>query len=166
MNTIATDNPASQSGIESRIVREGYGPGAWHGADLKASLDDVTHALAYWRPAAERHCIAEVALHHAYTVRNVRAKLSGQPAEPFVMAGDDWFTLDDETTLSWTQVLSTVASQQASLDRLVADIEAGSVTSPLPADERFDLVLGITCHAVYHAGQIQLVKRLHEGAPA
>jgi hypothetical protein len=23
-----------------------------------------------------------------------------------------------------------------------------------------DLVLGITCHAVYHAGQIQLVKRL------
>jgi hypothetical protein len=22
-------------------------------------------------------------------------------------------------------------------------------------------VLGITCHAVYHAGQVQLIKRLH-----
>ena len=26
--------------------------------------------------------------------------------------------------------------------------------------EAFDLVLGITCHAVYHAGQVQLIKRL------
>ena len=24
-----------------RILREGYGPGAWHGADLKAALADV-----------------------------------------------------------------------------------------------------------------------------
>jgi len=30
----------------------------------------------------------------------------------------------------------------------------------LPERERFDLVLGITCHAIYHAGQIQLVKAL------
>jgi hypothetical protein len=28
---------------------------------------------------------------------------------------------------------------------------------------RFDLVLGITGHAIYHAGQIQLIKRLREG---
>jgi len=27
--------------------------------------------------------------------------------------------------------------------------------------ERFDLALGVTCHAVYHAGQIQLIKVLH-----
>jgi hypothetical protein len=31
--------------------------------------------------------------------------------------------------------------------------------SPL-AERAVDLVLGITCHAVYHAGQIQLIKRL------
>jgi hypothetical protein len=33
----------------------------------------------------------------------------------------------------------------------------------MTAEERFALVLGITCHAVYHAGQIQLIKRLHQG---
>jgi hypothetical protein len=26
--------------------------------------------------------------------------------------------------------------------------------------ERFHLVLGITCHAIYHAGQIPLIKRI------
>jgi hypothetical protein len=33
-------------------------------------------------------------------------------------------------------------------------------TSALADAERFNLVLGITCHAIYHAGQIQLIKRL------
>ena len=37
-------------------------------------------------------------------------------------------------------------------------------TSPGPRaagePEPFDLVLGITCHAIYHAGQVQLIKRL------
>jgi len=27
--------------------------------------------------------------------------------------------------------------------------------------DRFDLVLGVTCHAVYHAGQVQLIKVLN-----
>lgn len=28
--------------------------------------------------------------------------------------------------------------------------------------ERFELTLGITCHAIYHAGQIQRLKKLAE----
>ena len=53
------------AGLESRVLQEGYGPGAWHGADLRAALTDVTPALAFWRPAPGRHNIAEIALHHA-----------------------------------------------------------------------------------------------------
>jgi hypothetical protein len=36
----------------------------------------------------------------------------------------------------------------------------GRVSSPLAEGEQLELVLGITCHAVYHAGQVQLIKRL------
>ena len=39
----------------------------------------------------------------------------------------------------------------------------GVVKSPLAETERFNLILGITCHAIYHAGQVQLIKRLHAG---
>ena len=42
----------------------------------------------------------------------------------------------------------------------IADIRVGRAQSSLTDAERFDLVLGITCHAVYHAGQVQLIKRL------
>lgn len=155
----STRDDIVQSGAGSRILREGFGPGAWHGADLKAALADVTPALAFWRPAAERHNIAEIALHHAWVVRSVRSKLSGRPAEPFVLEGDDWFELPGDKGLSWPAVVAAVETEQQRLAELVGAIEAGA-SSPMPGTERFDLVLGVTCHAVYHAGQVQLIKRL------
>ena len=159
MSTTAQDSTIPH-GLDTRLLKEGYGPGAWHGPDLKAALADIPPAVAFWRPAADRHNIAEIALHHAYCVRNVRAKISGVPAEPFVLDGDDWFPVSGADALSWPAIQSTVESEQHKLSALVADIEAGRQKSPLTLIEQFDVVLGIACHAIYHAGQIQLIKRL------
>lgn len=143
----------------ARIAREGYGPGAWHGPDLKAALGDVTPQQAFRRPAPGRHNIAEIALHHAYFVRSVRGQLTGTDPEPFALEGDEWFEIEDESRLTWPQIQSVVESQQRQLADAIADL--GSNRARPAADvEPFDLVLGITCHAVYHAGQVQLVKKL------
>jgi hypothetical protein len=163
MNTTATDRTTTSTEFESRILREGYGPGAWHGADLKAALADVTPALAFRRPASGRHNIAEVALHHAYCTRAVIGQLSGAAVEPFVLEGEDWFDLPDETKLAWSKIQAIVESEQSRLASTVAEIEAGKRPSPISDTERFNLVLGITCHAVYHAGQVQLIKKLAGG---
>jgi len=136
-----------------RVLNEGYGPGAWHGADLKASLDAVTADTAFWRPGPERHNIAEIVLHHAYTVRSVRGKLTGQTPQPFALEGDDWFEAANGGTLSWPQIRAVLDDQQDALAAAVADRSEND-------GETFDLVLGITCHAIYHAGQVQLIKRL------
>ena len=161
MSTSTEHELSSQAGVN--VLQEGYGPGAWHGPDLKAALGDVTPALAFWRPTSGRHNIAEIALHHAYCVRSVRAQLSGHAAEPFALQGEDWFEVTDERPLSWASIQATVESEQQRLSATVADVEAARINSPLKDDERFRLVLGITCHAVYHAGQVQLIKRLHAG---
>ena len=148
--------------VETRILDEGYGPGAWHGADLKAALADVSADVAFWRPGPGRHNIAEIALHHAFCANAVRGKLSGSDAEPFVLEGDDWFSTDT-APMKWSEIVATVELQQRKLATLVKNITADKTTSPLPDNERLDLVLGITCHAIYHAGQVQLIKRLHAG---
>ena len=140
----------------TRILNEGYGTGAWHGADLKAALTGVSSDDAFWRPAAGRHNIAEIAVHHACCAHNVRAKLA-DAIEPFPIEGDDWF---DVSHLSWPAILELVEREQQQLATLAADVDEGRAASPLSAVERFDLVLGITCHAVYHAGQVQLLKAL------
>jgi len=76
------------------------------------------------------------------------------------LEGEDWFELADSSRLSWAVVQATVEAAQDRLSQTVADIGAGRSESPLSEDERFGLVLGITGHAAYHAGQIQLIKKL------
>ncbi len=142
--------------VLTRVLDEGYGPGAWHGADLKAALEDVSPEVAFRRPAVGRHNIAEIALHHAFCIRSVRSQITGAPPEPFVLKGDDWFDLSDEGRITWPEIQTTVANEHERLSEAVADLGAAG-------GERFDLVLGATCHAIYHAGQIQLIKRLHGG---
>ena len=151
---------AAPVGIESRVLSEGWGPGAWHGADLKAAIGDVTPAVAFWRPAPGRHNIAEIALHHAFFARSVRSQISGRPAEPFVLPGEEWFAVNDEQAIPWAKIQSTLDVEQRRLAELVASVETVTTSSPLAATERFNLVLGIACHAIYHAGQVQLIKRL------
>ena len=82
------------------------------------------------------------------------------PARPFPLEGEDWFDLADGATLSWAVVQATLESAHDRLATTVAEIGGGRRDSPLAEDERFALVLGITGHAAYHAGQIQLIKKL------
>ena len=157
MSTIADAGLA----LSARLLNEGYGSGAWHGPDLKAAISEVSPATAFWRPGPARHNIAEVALHHAFCARNVRAQLTGAAAEPFVLEGSDWFEVRGSETLPWPRIADVVEAEQRQLSQTVEAIEAGRLHSPLGEQERLGLVLGITCHAIYHAGQIQLLKRLH-----
>lgn len=138
----------------TRVLDEGYGPGAWHGADMKAAIGEVTPIVAFWRPGKGRHNIAEIVLHHAWCVRNVNAQLGGAEPPAFPVDGADWLILDDERTISWDEIRRTLEEQQRAL---VATVGGASVASE---KERLDLTLGVTCHAVYHAGQIQLIKVL------
>jgi len=158
MMSTTTIDQKTVNGIATRILHEGYGEGAWHGPDLKAALADVTPEQAYSRPGSGRHNIAEIAVHHAYTVHGVRAKL-GSDVERFPLAGEDWFEVSNSTTLPWSKILGMVAFEHEKLEATLRDAD-GRGGSSQSDPERFDLVLGITCHAVYHAGQIQLIKRL------
>ena len=157
--TVASDTHSIES-LQPRVLAEGYGPGAWHGPDLKAAIADVTPELAYRRPAPGRHNIAEVVLHHAFFVRSVRAQITGTEPGKFVLDGEEWFVVNDASTLAWPGARTALEIEQQKLADAVDAIAAGKASSPMAPMDRFNLVLGITCHAVYHAGQIQLVKRL------
>ena len=144
----------------NRILDEGYGPGAWYGSDLRAAIGDVSAAAAFKRPAKGRHNIAEVALHAAFWADEAVSRLTGAPRASFPVDGEDWFTLKDESTLTWKKVAATLDASQQRLSQAVSEVASGARTSPLGEAERFDLVVGITGHAAYHAGQIQLIKKL------
>lgn len=161
-----TTTPAGvPADVLPRLIEEGHTSKAWFGTDLVTAVGEIDADTASWRPAPGRHNIGEIALHHAFWVREVRGRLTGARLEPFVADGEDWFPWP-AGSLTWTDVQRTLADQVQRLEEAVAGINAGRLASPLSAEERFDQVLGIAGHAAYHAGQVQLLRRLAPGSHA
>lgn len=165
MNEITSEKTvvdgALDGSIALRILDEGYGPGAWHGADMRAALASTTAEEAFRRPAPGRHNIAEIAVHHAACIHGVIAQLTGKSEPEFPLDGSDWYELSDARPLSWTKIQSLVGEKHRRLADVLRAIDAGELASPLGGVERMELALGVTCHAVYHAGQVQLVRVLN-----
>jgi uncharacterized damage-inducible protein DinB len=163
MSTTQTKTPAPTglpAATFTRILEEGYGPGAWYGSDLRAAVSDVPAAQAFKRPSKGRHNIAEVALHAAYWADQIASQLTGKPAPKFPLDGEDWFEASSDAKLSWKKIVATLDAAQQRLSQAASEVASGARTSPLGEAERFDLVIGITGHSAYHAGQIQLIKKL------
>ena len=161
-----------RSGIESSsreikillgLVDEAYSRKAWHGPNLKGSLRGLSANLAQKRPATGRHNIWEIVVHAAYWKYAVRRRLLGEKRGSFLMKGSNWFRCPEVLTEdSWKSTVVMLAEQHALLREAIQKIpptalftaSAGSKTTNLT------LIRGIACHDLYHAGQIQLIKRL------
>jgi hypothetical protein len=159
--TTKTPTPAGiPAAVLPRLIDEAHTTDAWYGADIVTAIADVDAATAARRPQPGRHNIGEIALHHAYWVREVRSRLTGAHDGPFVLDGEDWFEWDGRSGPSWAEITATVTREVQRFRDAVDVINRGAQSSPLSAEARFDQVLGIAGHAAYHAGQVQLVKAL------
>ena len=84
----------------------------------------------------------------------VRRRLTGEKRGSFAMKGSNWF--DSQSSAEWSEVVRLLDGEHR---RLRDAIEA--LSDALFADEkRVYLIYGIAAHDLYHAGQIQLLKRL------
>jgi hypothetical protein len=147
-------------------IDQAYNRKSWHGTNLRGSLRRVTARTAAWRPAPERHNIWELTVHAAYWKYAVWRRLTGEARGSFAIRGSNWFRRpdDDSSDAAWR-------ADVALLDRVHRDLRAAIAALPprelrrTPAGSKVSttaLISGVAAHDVYHAGQIQLIKRLAE----
>ena len=145
------------------LLEEAYSRTAWHGPNLKGAIRGLTADIAQKRPATGRHNIWEIVVHAAYWKYAVRRRLRGEKRGSFPMKGNNWFRCPDVLTGdSWKRTIAMLDEQHALLRDAIQKIppavlytaSAGSKTTNLT------LIYGIASHDLYHAGQIQLIKRL------
>jgi hypothetical protein len=146
-----------------RQMDEAFSSRSWHGTNLRGSLRGLPESLAAWRPAPRRHNIWEIALHAAYWKYAVRRRLAGLKRGSFPVKGSNWHRCPG------TPGIDTFAAAVKLLDeehRLLRDAVAGLRDTDLSkhpltsANTNLTLITGIIAHDLYHAGQIQLLKRL------
>ena len=149
---------------------EGYRGPAWHGPSLRAALRGIDYRAAAQRPAAGRHNIWEVTVHSAFWKYAVRRRLLGAAQTSFPHRGRNWFerpSRDDggdgaALAEAWRKDLALLAKTHADLRDTVAALQAASLDRASRGHRqtpRF-MIAGIAMHDVYHAGQIQLLRRL------
>lgn len=140
-----------------KFIDQAYNKKAWHGATLRGSLRGLTAKEALWRPAPKHHNIWELVIHCAYWKYVVRRKITGEERGSFPRTGSNWLQLPEKTdAAAWKKELALLQDMHAQLRDAVAQLSLESFT-------RLDMVYGIASHDLYHAGQIQLLKRLLRG---
>jgi hypothetical protein len=146
------------------LLDEGFAKKAWHGPNLRGSLRGVSAAQAAWRPGRGRHNIWELAVHAAYWKYTVRRRLTGEKRGSFALAGSNWFERPDgpATDAAWKKDVALLLAEHRRLRDVVTRLAADSLRTKAPGgkDTSLRLIEGIALHDVYHAGQIQLLKRL------
>ncbi len=148
-----------------------YDTKSWHGTNLKGSLRGLPVAVAVWRPAPGRHNAWEYTLHAAYWKYRVRRLLTGEPQGSFPLQGSDFFPRPEagkETVAAWKADRALLDEEHRRLRQAVAGLAGRDLEArPEGSQHTFlELVTGAAAHDLYHAGQIQLVKRLAKGEAA
>jgi uncharacterized damage-inducible protein DinB len=136
------------------LLDEAFDRKAWHGPNLTSAIRGLSARQAAWRPAPGRHNIWELVAHAAYWKYAVRRRLTGEKRGSFALAGSNWFVCPDEPDESaWKKLTRLLTAEHRQLRSVAAGLRA-------PDAATLRLVRGIASHDLYHAGQIQLLKRL------
>ena len=148
------------------ILDQAYDHASWHGTNLRGSVRRLAAKQAAWRPGAGRHNIWEVVVHAAYWKYAVARRFTGEGRGSFPVKGSNWFKrpIDRARTTdnAWREDVALLEQMHQVLRAEVAKL-ADADLGNTPAGSKvsnFALISGIAAHDLYHAGQIQLLKKL------
>ncbi len=145
------------------LLEEGFRRVSWHGPNLRGALRGLRAAQAAWRPAPGRHCAWEIAVHAAYWKYTAWRRLTGERRGSFARPGSNWFPPAAELSEArWRQDQALLLTCHERLHAVVAKLTDDDLGRRPPGGRETigRLVRGVAAHDLYHAGQIQLLKRL------
>jgi uncharacterized damage-inducible protein DinB len=146
-----------------RSIDEAFDRHSWHGPNLRGSLRGLSARDAAWRPGRSRHSVWEIALHAAYWKYAARRRLTGERRGSFALAGSNWLAMPAAPSeAEWKRAVALLVDEHRRLRAVVAGLGASDLgrASKGGRESHERIVRGVIAHDLYHAGQIQLLKRL------
>jgi hypothetical protein len=145
------------------VYDQAFDRAAWHGTPLAGSLRGVTWKEALKRPRRDRHCIWEVALHTAYWKFMVRRRLIRDTDLEFPRKPANFPALPKHPDAhQWRRDLALLRTEHRLLRDVITRFPANRLGQRAGRSRwtNAENIYGIASHDLYHAGQIQLIKRL------
>ncbi len=158
--------PASQLSSLIALLEDGFHRRAWHGTNLVGSIRGLDPAVAAWRPGPGRHSIWELIVHCAYWKYAVTRLLTGAKRGSFPYDGSNFFARDGGSAAELKRDVALLKRCHRDLIVAVSRVKARELAQKPAGGKKWTReasIRGAACHDIYHAGQIQLIKRLREG---
>lgn len=143
---------------------QGYDHRAWHGTNLKGSLKGLKLAELLFRPQPKRHNIWEITLHCAYWKYIVLRRMTGGEKGSFERKPSNFPKIPKEPTLKlWKDDLLLLEEYHFKLRHAIENFPVTKLYKRPETSEvsNIQTIYGIASHDLYHAGQIQLLKRMY-----
>jgi uncharacterized damage-inducible protein DinB len=141
------------------LHRRAYEGDSWHGPHVFEVLDGVDASRASRKPIESAHSIWEIVLHIRVEEEIVLRLLEGgrvqQPTQE-----QDWPPAAAGET-AWRSALAALRETHDQLNRTIAALEDAKLEVVPPGGRRsfYQLAHGAVHHALYHAGQIAILKK-------
>jgi uncharacterized damage-inducible protein DinB len=137
---------------------------AWYGDSLRKTLDKVTVKEAQARPIDNAHTIWELVVHVEAWVKFCLGAVQGTPIPAWstMPKEQDWPTVGDTSDKAWQQAVSSFFSTHLKLMEAIKTLDDDRLETTVPGRTYnfYHLFQGMIQHAVYHGGQIALLKKL------
>ncbi len=144
-------------------IRRAYEGEAWHGPSLSEVLEGID-AVAAATKRGDAHTIWELTLHITSWLDIVRRRLEGEKLDDSNLTiTDDWPPAPKQVTeATWQNAKEAVGRASHRLIKVVAAFPEAKLDQQVPGkDYSYSVMLhGAAQHALYHAGQIAILKRL------
>jgi len=145
------------------LIDSAYDHVSWHGTNLRGSIRGLSPRQAAWRPGRHRHNIWELVVHAAYWKYVAWRRITGAARGSFPLDGSNWFPRPEQSSAkAWRADVALLEETHRRLRAAVADLRPRDLNRA-PARSTVTtraLVTGIAAHDLYHAGQIQLLKKM------
>src|SRR5262245_47638328 len=145
------------------LLDEAFDRRSWHGTNLRGAIRGLPPSVAAWRPSPGRHNIWELVVHAAYWKYTVRRRLTGDRRGTFPLRGSNfWVRPEEHSDEAWKRDQRLLIDQHEQLRAAVEAFPARQLSRRVPGSPwtYAALIRGAAAHDLYHAGQIQLLKRL------
>ena len=145
------------------ILDTAYNRRSWHGTNLRGTIRGLTAGQAVWRPARHRHNIWELVVHAAYWKYAALRRFTGGARGSFPLKGSNWVERSNGSDeAAWRKDVRLLDQQHRLLREAVAALSARDLNRTPRGSKvsNFALLSGMAAHDLYHAGQIQILKRL------
>lgn len=139
--------------------RRAYLGEAWHGPAVFEALKGVAAKSAAAHPVKRGHSIWEIVLHLTSWERIVRSRFVGEPIEATPKV--DWPDPGSASPAAWKRAVGSLHAESEALRLVIARTTDAQLASTRPGGTGtyYELAHCQVQHALYHTGQIVLLKK-------